>query len=705
LKDGTTRNATRTETLTFRNTSGSFTKVSHAGGKKGVNPAQQLEYVSGSLTVSVLPVLYGDVTEPFAPQVLSSVTIAYNGAGCDANVGVSGVQTRAQTITTPTGSTYNATFATSGPGTAASNNVAEIEFTTALCGGAFPLGEPPFILFTGPNGLIVTGLPAAGFGSLNSPYLPANSRFEPDPSVAFRLDNVAPSQPNIALYNWLLGGRLNFWINEDFDLTRRTTQNPAGPLPPAIDFGSGGITYTAHVGACSDTDATIDASAATTSAAIADSPNNATYRLRINATDVVGNSAFASAGTPPNGDCFGESKPDPVMSFITGSSTTAGVNNNVAPPGGVRDKATLGLNAWNLASTASFSVSTTTSGTAPFSGALSNQRLRVTGSFPPAPNGGCIILFVNPNCVFSPSNVTTLLVDNATGIDGYWTGEFFAQDDAGNRSATITRPVVADRNLPNVDAVSVFGLGALPFGGAANFTSGVIDQTDLAYGGIMVGYGAGPQMVRYPPKTLNTLFGTPKLTAPIVDGPSALLRSISAAQSLSAAQAYAVDAGENFATGTLTPISGALVPAGNGAVAFANIATLVTTQSSSSNLSRDGLTSNTNTTRTFTATLTLSAGNLNPCGIVQFFWVDPTGVWRYIGNAVTVTNPAAGTWTFAMVWNPSTTDIPEDITQITFAPLVGGGNVAVCVDNASLPATGRYDGFASAASAAYNIVR
>jgi hypothetical protein len=300
--------------------------------------------------------------------------------------------------------------------------------------------------------------------------------------------------------------------------------------------------------------------------------------------------------------------------------------------------------------------------------------------------------------------VTTLTVDNVTGLDGYWTGEFFAQDDAGNRSATITRPVVADRALPNVDAVSVFGLGALPFGGVANFTSGVIDNVDLMFGGVMVTYGAGAYTLRYPPKTLNTLFGTPKLTSPIIDGPSALLRSIQA-NPLSGAQAYAVDAGENFNVGALTPISGALVPAGNGPVAFANVTSLVVTATSSSNISRDGLTNNTSTSRTFTATLTLAAGNLNPFGIVQFYWVDPSGVLRYIGNGSTVTNPAAGTWTFAITWNPSTTDIPEDIDQIRYAPMLGGGVIAIGVDNASLPATGRYDAFASGASTAFTIVR
>jgi hypothetical protein len=644
--------------------------------------------------VSALPVLYGDPFEPFADQVLTSVRIAFNGAGCDIN-GVLG--NRAQTVTTPNADgTYSATFANGGPGDAAGNNVAEIEFSNALCGGAFTLGEPPFISFNGPNGIILTGIPAASFGSLNSPYLPANARFEPDPAIALRLDNVAPAQPNAALYNWLLGGRMNFWINEDFDMTRRTTQNPAGPLFAAVDPGSGGITYSAHVGACGDTNADVDASAATTSAAIADSPNNATQRLRIRAMDVVGNFAFASAGAP--GDCFGVSKPDPVMSFIQGTSTTAGVDNNLV---GVRDMASLGLGAWNPAGTAIFSVSTTTAGTAPFSGALSNQRLMRAG----APNGGCIIIF-NPGppaaCNFSPSNVTTLLVDNGSAVDGYYTGEFFAQDDAGNRSATISRKAVADRANPIADVVSTFGLSTLPFGSVANFTSGVIDAVDIAYGGIMTFYGGN--FYRTNAKVLNTLFGTPKNSAPITDGPALLLRSIDGA-ALSGVVSFASDAGENLAFGAPTPISGALVPAGNGPVAFANVAGIAVVNSSNANLSRDGLTNNTATTRTFTATLTLAAGNVNPFGVVQFYWVDPTGFRRYIGNAVTVTNPVAGTWTFAMTWNPSTADIPESIEQITFAPLVGGGVVAVGVDNASVPATGRFDALSSPPSTAFTIVR
>jgi hypothetical protein len=206
-------------------------------------------------------------------------------------------------------------------------------------------------------------------------------------------------------------------------------------------------------------------------------------------------------------------------------------------------------------------------------------------------------------------------------------------------------------------------------------------------------------------KVLNTLFGTPKNTAPIVDGPALLLRSIDGAP-ISGVVSFASDAGENLAFGTPTPISGALVPAGNGPAAFANVAGIAVVNSSNANLSRDGLSGGgTATTRTFTATLTLGAGNVNPFGVVQFYWVDPTGFRRFIGNAVTVTNPVAGTWTFAMTWNPSNVEIPESIEQITFAPLVGGGVVAVGVDNASVPATGRFDALSSPPSTAFTIVR
>jgi hypothetical protein len=424
------------------------------------------------------------------------------------------------------------------------------------------------------------------------------------------------------------------------------------------------------------------------------------------ATDVVGNTASNDVGAAVGGDCFGVSKPDPVMSFITGA-TGAGVDPNLV---GVKDNGTLGLNAWNMATTAIFSVSTTTTGTAPFSGPLSNQRLTTTR--PGAANGGCVVAFnvVTQTCVFNPSAVTTLSVDNLSGLDGYYMGEFFAQDDAGNRSATISRRAVADRQAPALDGVSVFGLSSLPFGSAANFTSGVIDNVDAWIGGITTIYGGAFPAYRYPHKVLNTLFGTPKTASPIVDGPAVLARSIStvpyAHTPFSHAMSWAIDAGENMATGTPTAISGALVPAGNGAAVFANVATWTVAASAAGNLSRDGLSGGgTPTSRTFTATLTLGAGNINPFTVVQLYWQDQNGMRRFIGNASTVTNPAAGTWTFAFTWNPSATDVPEDLAQIHNTPLAGTGVVALGIDNASIPATGRGDALVSAASPAFNIVR
>jgi hypothetical protein len=468
---------------------------------------------SGGLNLSALFVQY---TPDITP---TNVTASFNNFACSAG----GVRAAAMT-NTGTGVAGPWTVSFSNTATAAATNVTAYEFNPAACGGAIFTsgGEIPAIAAVGSdnnNVALVAGGVNGGAGILNTF---ANS-LNPDPNIVVRLDNVAPGgvtynaqSTNSANANCAvgaavtsMGGRTNCWFNDAVLLTGRQTgfaglaaasTSTNGLIATAADLGSGrvigtadGLTVTARVGAATDAAATVDANAAvTTVAGLAESATATTYRLRTRITDILGNAANSGSATgvaSTTGGIFGVDRTAPGLAFAGGPAanaqnaaaggayTFAATDNSVAPgaPSGFFNLAATPL-------TVSSQRRDVVNGT---------QFWCVPGAAYTTPTTANACAGVNgwPTATTRTYLANLVVPDVQAGaVDAYYTISATVADQAGNVSPSASRVELVDGT-----ASAIGGLSYPPFltaGGAATFTSALVDNLDIQATRMNLQYGA-----------------------------------------------------------------------------------------------------------------------------------------------------------------------------------------------------------------------
>lgn len=424
---GGTQVATPSITLQFNNVNRLIEQLILGGTRASAVSAGGLAFERGSLTVSVLPVIY----QQGRTMAAGSTTFG----GSDA----SGVGARTAALVAPAGGTgaWTATFSDAGAN--AVGNVSDYEYNGA---GA---GENASVTATDNQGNQLFAA-AAPFST------PAN------PAPVVRLDNRAPGAPTFAANP---NGRQNSWINGTVGLAgvNSSATDNDWMINGTADAGVGGYTRWLRTG--TDMATAIAATASSTPALPAPSATNATYCAVASATDLLGNeSALPAAATA----CYVE--PTGVYNNATASNHLRfGVD--VAAPT-IAFSAGLGSNARiNTATVAAeFQVTVADTGAVGNSGMLAGTPVAATvtvrnaaGNVAPGVGGagtGCLAgTVVTGVCTPSGVGMTPALPLVATnlvaaeGQVGYYTFTGYAQDAAGNASGTLTRVVVRD-NTPVV---------------------------------------------------------------------------------------------------------------------------------------------------------------------------------------------------------------------------------------------------------------
>ena len=451
---GGTQVATPSISLQFNNANRFIEQLTLGGTRASAVSAGGLAYERGSLTISVLPVIYS------AGRTMAAGTVSFGGSDA------SGIGTRTATLTAPAGGTgaWTATF--SDAGTNGVGNVSDYEYN-----GAGP-GENAWLSATdnGGNQLF------AFTGPYSTPASPA-------PLV--RLDNRAPGAPTFVANP---NGRQNSWINATVGLAglnSSATDNDwmANGTP---DQGVGG--YTRWLRSGTDMATAIAATASSTPALPAPSSTNATYCAVASATDLLGNESALPASTAtcyqePTGTSyvatgsnnlrFGVDVAAPTIAFSAGLASNARIN--TATVGGefqvtVADTGAVG-NSGMLAGTP-VAATVTIRNAAGVSGCLAGTV--VSGVCTPSATGLAIAL---------PLVATNAVA--ASGTVGYYTYTSYAQDAAGNASGTVTRVVVRDNSpvVATAPAVPVTITGAFT---ASSFLNDDLSIRDYYY---TVGFG------------------------------------------------------------------------------------------------------------------------------------------------------------------------------------------------------------------------
>lgn len=457
---GGTQVATPSLTLQFNNISGFVEALILGGTRASAISAGGLAYERGSLTVSVLPVIYQQ------GRALAAGTATFGGADA------SGVGARTGALVAPAGGTGAWTVAFSDAGTNGAGNVSDYEYNG---GGA---GENAW----------VTATDAAGNQLFNF-QAPFNSPANPAPLV--RLDNRAPGTPTFVANP---NGRQNSWINATVGLAglNSSATDNDWMTNGTADAGVGGYTRWLRTG--SDMAAALAATASSTPALPAPSVTNADYCAVASATDLLGNESTLPASTTA---CFVEPT---GLSYQATASNHLRFGVDVAAPT-IAFSAGLGSNARINTATVGgeFQVTVADTGAVGNSGMLAGTPVAATVTIRNAAGvSGCLAgTVVSGVCTASATGLAIalpLVATNAVAASttvGYYTYTGYAQDAAGNASGTVTRVVVRDDSpvVATNPAVPVTITG--PFT-ASSFLNDDLSIRDYYY---TVGFGgvfAGP---------------------------------------------------------------------------------------------------------------------------------------------------------------------------------------------------------------------
>lgn len=553
---GGTQVATPSITLQFNNANRLIQQLILGGTRASAVSTGGLAFERGSLTVSVLPVIY----QQGRTMAAGSTTFG----GSDA----SGVGARTAALVAPAGGTgaWTATFSDAGAN--AVGNVSDYEYNGP---GA---GENATVTATDNQGNQLFAN-AAPFST------PAN------PAPVVRLDNRAPGAPTFMANP---NNRQNGWLNASVGLTGLNaglTDND-WLVDGAADAGVGGYTRWLRVG--TDVATAKAAAPSSTPSLPAPSATNTSYCAVISATDLLGNESAlpvtAPCTAPPAGSStavpaqhlsFGVDIAAPTIAFSGGLASGARIN---TPTVGtefqvtVQDTGTVG-NSGMLSGSAVVGTVTLRNVTA------SGAATCVLGSYT---GGVCTPVSVNGAPAFPLVPTTTIAANTSTG---YFTYVAVAQDAAGNQSAPVTRVVAHD------DAVNVPNLTQALFntplsGSTATFNANASDNFDLWTVNYTLTYAgglAGP--IAYPAVTLNTFNVSPLVYSNVpagitINGFMRQVENVTGTSPLTVGGAFkptsltgiALDQANNPSVAAVTAISAAAVTTGTSYTAVA--ATLLT---------------------------------------------------------------------------------------------------------------------------------
>jgi hypothetical protein len=466
------------------NANGLVVSETFGGTANTATSAAGLSFRSGSLTVSVIPVIYS------AGLTMAAGTLSF-GSGCDASL--EGARLAALVAPT-TGTAWTATLSQTAVA-GANNDVANYEFgPTAGCTATFPRGEMPRISATDNAG-----------NPLYATMLPSDSLTR----QGIRLDNRAPGAPT---YMANPNIRQNGWLNASVGLNGSNTSATDNDwlVNGAADAGVGGYTRMQRIAAATGglVDAAIAATASSAATLPAPSLNNNDWCSVISATDALGNeSALPAAGTTCTAPPVASSTPVAAQHLRFGVDIAAPT---IAFSGGLASNARV-----NTATVATeFQVTVQDTGTTGNSGMLSGSAVRGTVQIRNQANqspqicfvgtvvsGVCTPVSVNAAPPFPLVPTTTVAASSTTG---YYTYVAFSQDAGGNQSATVTRVIAYDpaANVPSLTSA----LFNTPLSGStAVFNANASDNFDLwdvTYTMTYAGGLAGP--ILFPAVVLNT---------------------------------------------------------------------------------------------------------------------------------------------------------------------------------------------------------
>ena len=330
-----------------------------------------------------------------------------------------------------------------------------------------------------------------------------------DCSEEIRYDNNGPGEPEFAANP---NNRQNGWINGTVGLVGLN----AGPtdnnwlIEGAPDGGVGGYDINLRIDATAP--ATVDAANAATPSATpalpAPSLNNNSYCAVATATDLLGNeSLLPAAGTP----CLAP----PAASFTATGTPHLRFGVDIAAPtiafsGGLPALGDVAGRILGPTVGTEFQVTVADAGAIGVSGMLGGAPVIGTVKIFNATGTSCLVgttaacVAAGTGASFTPA--FPLVATNtvaASVIDGYYTGEFIAQDAAGNQSAPISRSIVHE--VAGNPAVVTNALFNVPLSGSSvtfqALASDNLDLRDIQYNLSYAGGLANP--ILFPVQAIN----------------------------------------------------------------------------------------------------------------------------------------------------------------------------------------------------------
>jgi hypothetical protein len=698
----TSPSAQVTQTLTFRNVSGFIGTISTSGAASAQDLAGFV-WRTGALTISALPVIFGDVNAPFTRPTIASAQITMGTPGCVAG----GIRTQPATAS---GSTWGATFNNT-DAAAAATNVVGYELNAVGCPAPLQIGEVPTITAVGNDG---NAVPLILGGFLNSPNLAGNQFAEPNANFAVRLDNLAPTRPALAgaaggfLYtNTTDTLRTNNWLNaalllDDACIIGVATGNIDGtiPVPPgtlirncalsrATDLGVGRLgpagqdplDYQIRMGDATLGNSGVDALATVQNASgLAESSSNATYLIRARVADQLGNRSGASSQTA------GVDNTTPTLRVDSVATTTAKV---VSPSKSINIADGIPLNTVAVA----FIAQDTASGGATPSGffnlagnplVTSVQRIAWTGTASQtrwlcpttgfqaslAAGGACVDWFTGVNQNFRGA-LTQMGYAGVLATNGYYTTTSVVLDQAGNISSSVAVPFLFDVTAPAVGGIS--SPAFLTGGQTATFSTGAQDDTDLGSGVFTLAYLGTADPFQFPNIALGTFGSDVFTTSANLALQYSFIRSMQLAPAgvpngavgniPTTVTATAVDVAGNPST-----VSTLTIPVGSiqgTPVAFAGFTWNITAPGAAVTVSRDD-----QAVSPAVNAVTVTGQAVGPSGTFQNpftarveFWAQSAAGqnWRQIGISTSpsvLDNGVNRTWSFSITWNPDANTAP-----------------------------------------------
>jgi hypothetical protein len=489
-----------------------------------------------------------------------------------------------QTITSVTGTFFGRTFANVG----LTGSVFSITFPSS---GTGPLSIAGYQSPSGGDtpGVTSSSLNGGGAGPTQVLNLTAPPPGNPAGSALgiVRLDNAPPSAPAI--------GPMPLWINNGF-----TFATSAG-VTPGTDLGVGGVVSEFWAGAnlpagCDVTGLT----RVTVGSDLAES-SSPTYRGRALSRDRLGNASCGSLA--PNGVAGGPFGVDLAPPFPT-------IAINAGPMDG---------SAWQSPPPAFvFQLGGSSSGF-PTTNPL-HAKLVLT-----APGGTTCIVGTGATCNPSPS---ALNVISNNGTQGYYQGEFFATDAAGNSTPTTKPLYLFDAIAPSVTQVLV--PGSIVGNAISIFSVTASDNVDLRdITGVMqytLPTGGGSINFEYPVRPIGT-FGLPLETA-ISAAPYNVpqtMKCLNSVKLTSAVMRVSDQAGHS--TTFTQPI-----PAAQVQNCSLTVASFAQTTPNTSTISLDGASDEFDQATWFAQAFVLGGGP-NPFQRVEYWWQDANGNYHFWGLA------------------------------------------------------------------------